>query len=154
MVDQIVDKYTAGIPSDIELVRQEVEDYKDTAVEAANRGVAAAASAKNSADAAAKSAAESKAWAILRGPGVVIDVKEPLEKTADLVWFQTRHDDTASIYPAADLYPSASLYPAGLVETLPPTVEKVLKWVPDDASDPTGAGSWKSYGIAESLLVK
>lgn len=134
MADQIVDKRTVGIPSDIELVRHETEGFMTSASESASRAQDERYSAQISASEAAGSAEfahteaeRAKELVEAKHRGISIDHTAPPQPSDGQVWFESDAGETqitgvhrwdagaagSALWPSTSLYPSQSLYPQG-----------------------------------------
>lgn len=138
MADQITDKITIGVPSDLLEVRDDCEEFKDQSKTSAEQSKNWAKNAEewaikseDSAHDSALSAEEARQWAETHMQGVWVDPNPPAyEKRYDhMLWFETNEDEsiitrmwrwnawglpTDGTYPSEDLYPSQNTYPIGL----------------------------------------
>lgn len=147
-MDQIIDKKTIGIPSDIEYIRHETEQFmnrtRDYSDEAANYAKDASDSAYRAAVSetnAWTAASEASYWATLHNQGIHFGPAEPQDKWDGMTWLQTNestrtitafkrwdfHLSGNGVFPSNTLYPSDELYP-------------------------NDQGDWTPFSIASSLV--
>lgn len=114
MTAQVLDLVEAGVPSDVERVRDDVEwmrdqtrAARDDAVERTGRAVRLA---DDAALRAAASADKAAAWA-LRGAGIVIAPEPPGTPVPGQVWLSESSRPRTPLYPSASLHPGAGVYP-------------------------------------------
>lgn len=133
MADQVQDRRTIGIPSDVEIVRHDVESFKDAAGSFAEQARDASANAAMSeeqarahAASARESAQEAADWATIHNQGIHFGPTEPDIKWEGMTWLMTDEADRrivsfrrwdsmlagSALFPSPQVYPSESVFPA------------------------------------------
>lgn len=147
-MEQIVDKRTVGIPPDIVVARNEVEDMRDEtrafrngAKESMEKAAASADVAAAQATDAHQSAMEAANWATLHNQGISFSQDEPAIKWDGMTWIQTNDADSTIVafkrWQQDDrghgIVPSASLLPS-----------KTMR--------PRNRGAWREFKVAQSAI--
>lgn len=161
MVDQIADKFTAGIPSDLVANRTQTEEFMQRAETAADNAAASLESqtAENAAnrlqmadllEQAQDAAAEATAW-VNAGAGVSIGPEEPDVKRNGHVWLVESSKLRDPLYPSASTWPGAATFPerVGSESDNSHVIVNIRRW--DADGSPTG-GQWTDFTLAQSLV--
>ena len=168
MADQIFDKRTVGIPSDIELNRIETKKLVQQAEQAAQRAenlrdetntiaqqatsqTAASALAASESAKEAKDAAEQAAASLADGKGFTFSPQEQKDKKDGHVWFRVAGREIKGLYPGTTTFPGKGVYPTPhrTVADGTDTIDAIRQW----EQQPGAAGSWHDYKFAPSLTT-